>query len=141
MCRRRPRPRRSTLPGTKLTALRSELIEKKGDFAAAAKAESQCPSKQMGGDIGYITRKWSMVDEQFARVAFSLPPGQISDVVQTDYGLHLIKVTDRKAGQQSDYAKMKEGVPRQRFVEEMRQKLLQEERTKGKIEVQLANLQ
>src|SRR5262245_36009500 len=50
----------------KLTGLRAQLLEKKIDFAAAAKANSDCPSKDNGGDIGYITRKWGMVDEAFA---------------------------------------------------------------------------
>jgi hypothetical protein len=37
-----------------------------------------------------------MVDEAFAKTAFQMQPGQVSDVVQTEYGYHLIKVTERK---------------------------------------------
>lgn len=123
----------------KLTAIRNELLEKKTDFAAMAKAASQCPSKENGGDIGFITRKWGMVDEGFARIAFGLQIGQVSDIVQTEYGLHLIKVTDRKAGQLSDYAKIKEDI-RQLYIEEMRQSMLAQQRKAAKLEVQLANL-
>jgi parvulin-like peptidyl-prolyl isomerase len=124
---------------TKLTALRTELVEKKGDFAALAKEHSQCPSKEGGGDIGYITRKWGMVDEDFARTAFSLPKDEISPVVQTAYGLHLIRVTDRKAGQPSDYNKIKNEV-REFYIEEMRQRLLDQMRKTAKIEVHKENL-
>src|SRR6516165_3993186 len=81
----------------KLTALRQQLAENKIDFAAAAKQYSECTSAPNGGDIGYFPRKGRVL-EPFAATAFAMQPGQVSDAVQTEYGLHLIKVTDRKAG-------------------------------------------
>jgi len=116
----------------KLAALRADIFASKVDFASAAKAHSQCTSAANGGDIGFFPRKM-MVDESFARVAFALKPGDVSDVVQTDAGLHLIKVTDRKPGQPSEFAKIKDDV-RDFYVEEMRQNLLAQERKSAKIE-------
>jgi parvulin-like peptidyl-prolyl isomerase len=81
----------------KLKSIRADLAAKKTDFAAAAKAYSQCPSAPNGGDVGYIVRKFQ-ADEPYAKAAFALPVGGVSDVVETDQGYHLIWVTDRKPG-------------------------------------------
>ncbi|MBL8795690.1 MAG: peptidylprolyl isomerase [Planctomycetia bacterium] len=117
----------------KLTALRAELAGGKLEFAEAAKQHSQCPSAPTGGDIGYFSRK-GMLDENFARVAYALKVGEISDVVETEFGYHIIKVTDRKAGQPSDYQKIKEEV-RDFYIEELRQKLLMQQHKAGKIDI------
>ena len=117
----------------KLQALRNEIVSGKIDFAEAAKKHSQCVSAPSGGDLGYFPRKF-MVDEAFGRAAFALKVGEISDVVQSDYGMHLIKVTDRKPGQPSDYNKIKDSV-REFCIEEMRLNLLAQERKQARVEV------
>ena len=67
------------------------------DFATLAQEFSQDPgSSARGGDLNYFKRG-TMVRE-FNDAAFSLQPGQLSDVVTTQYGYHIIKVTDRKPG-------------------------------------------
>jgi len=118
-----------------LADLRAQLIANKIDFAEAAKKYSQSPEATNGGDVGYIPRKF-VVDENFARAAFATPVNGISDVVQTGYGLHLIKVTERKAGEPSDYAKIKDDV-REFCVEEMRLGLVNDLRRSGKVEITL----
>jgi peptidyl-prolyl cis-trans isomerase C len=120
---------------TKLAELRGQILGGKLDFADAAKAHSQCPSAAKGGDLGFFPRKW-VFDEPFARAAFALQPGEVSDVVQTDYGLHLIKVTERKPGEPSDYTKIKD-VVREFCVEDLHQLLLAEQRKAAKIEIKL----
>jgi peptidyl-prolyl cis-trans isomerase SurA len=74
------------------------LIRKKAlegeDFATLAKTYSQDPSASDGGDLGWFS-KGTMVPE-FEDAAFALQPGQISDIVQTQFGYHIIKCTGRK---------------------------------------------
>lgn len=118
-----------------LTELRGALAAGTIDFAETAKKISQSPTAADGGDMGYVPRKF-MVDEAFARAAFSTPVNGVSEVVQSSYGLHLIKVTDRKAGVPSDFAKIKDDV-RQVCTEEMRMKLLEDLRKSAKIEITL----
>lgn len=62
-------------------------------FAEIAKAESGCPSKEKGGDLGEFA-KGQMVPE-FEKVAFSIAPGKVSDPVKTQFGWHLILVTKK----------------------------------------------
>src|SRR4029453_3074949 len=66
------------------------------DFAELAKANSEDESNaKNGGDLDFFGRG-RMVPE-FDQVAFQMQPGQISDVVKTQYGYHTIKVTEKKA--------------------------------------------
>lgn len=77
---------------------RIEAIQKKikegEDFAALAKTYSEGPSKVNGGDLGYFGS--AQMAPSFETAAFSLQPGEVSEVVSTQFGFHLIKVYDRK---------------------------------------------
>lgn len=90
----------------KADKLRKELAGG-ADFAALAKANSTCPSNQQGGDLGFFG-KGQMV-ASFEEAAFSLKPGEISDVVETQFGYHIIKVMEKKAAEKVDF---KEARPR-----------------------------
>src|SRR6185503_653582 len=67
-----------------------------GDFAKLAQEHSQDGSAAQGGDLNYFM-KGQMVPA-FDKVAFELKPGQISDIVTTQFGYHIIKVADHKPG-------------------------------------------
>ncbi len=93
----------------KLETLRNDIVAGKLDFGEAAKKYSDCPSKKDGGDIGSFPYKFVVV-EPFAKAAFSLKKGDISDIVITDFGFHVIKVTDRTPGETTSYEAVKEMV-------------------------------
>lgn len=65
-------------------------------FEDAASKYSNCPSKAQGGDLGFFT-KGRMVPE-FENVAFALEINKISHPVKTQFGFHIIKVTEKKEG-------------------------------------------
>jgi peptidyl-prolyl cis-trans isomerase C len=69
-------------------------IKNGADLAELAKAHSTCPSAPNGGDLGFFPR--GKTTPPFEKVAFELQVGQVSDVVETEYGFHIIKVTDHK---------------------------------------------
>jgi hypothetical protein len=79
---------------TKLATSLRDQARSGSDFSELAKKYSQDTSAPQGGDLGYFD-KTQMV-APFADAAFKLQPGQISDIVETPYGLHVIKVEDRK---------------------------------------------
>ena len=63
---------------------------KKGEkFSAIAKDVSLCPSKKRGGDLGTFGR--GQMVKEFEQVAFVLDKGQISGIVKTQFGYHVIK--------------------------------------------------
>ena len=69
-------------------------IKDGADFAELAKTHSNCLSAQSGGDLGFFPRG-EMVPA-FENVAFELEIGQISEIVEAEYGYHIIKATDHK---------------------------------------------
>ena len=78
-------------------------------FEAVARDESDdTMTAKNGGDIGFFSKN-EMV-KPFADVAFSQRPNTISEVVQTPYGFHIIKVTDRMAAGQQPFEKVKEQI-------------------------------
>jgi parvulin-like peptidyl-prolyl isomerase len=119
----------------RMQAIREDIVSGKLDFATAAKRFSECASAPTGGDIGYFPRK-GVVEESFASAAFALKPNEVSDVVQTGYGLHLIRLTERKSGVTSDFKKI-EDQARGLAGEQMLMNLVERERQQAKIEIKL----
>jgi parvulin-like peptidyl-prolyl isomerase len=116
---------------------RQDIVTGKAKFEDIARQHSQCPTKDKGGDIGQFPYKFVVVPE-FAKSAFSLKVGEVSDVVQTVFGLHLIKVTERTKGEPSSFQALKETV-REVWAqdEELFVRVLAEQRKKGDIKIAL----
>ncbi len=119
----------------KLEVLRQEIVAGKLDFADAARKHSDCPSKEKGGDVGLFPYKF-VVMEPFARAAFALKEGQLSDVVFSEAGMHLIKVVKRTEGEPSKFESITE-IVREVCAQDLDlyQHLLQEQRQNAKIEM------
>lgn len=76
-------------------AMIKELLDNGADFAELAVQYSEDPSAESGGDLGYFGR--GDLFEEFEKAAFTLDIGQISDIVQTKIGYHIIKCEDKLA--------------------------------------------
>jgi peptidyl-prolyl cis-trans isomerase C len=119
----------------RLLGLRQQILAGKIEFADAAKKYSHSESAASGGDLGFFQRKGD-VEEPFAKAAFKLDIGQISDVVQTELGIHLIKMTEKKPGKPTKFEEVKERV-RDCCIYEAREAILAQERKAAKIEINL----
>lgn len=89
-----------------------ETIQKKinsgEDFGALAREFSEGPSRERSGDLGYFGR--GQMVKSFDAVAFELKPGQVSEIVETQFGYHLIKVYEKKPAKTMAYSEVKEQI-------------------------------
>jgi peptidyl-prolyl cis-trans isomerase C len=104
---------------TKIESLQAKL--KNGeDFGALAKEYSEGPSGPKGGDLGFFGR--GQMVKPFEEVAFSMKPGQVSGMVETRFGYHLIMVTERTPESTLSYEEVKD-----RLEQYLKQQKVQEE--------------
>lgn len=104
-------------------------------FSEAARKNSTCPTKEEGGDLNWFPRYGRMV-EPFAKAAFALQKHQMSELVQTQFGYHLIMVTDRKAGMPTKFEdpKVKDAV-KEVYEMRLREAVLAQMKPRAKIEM------
>jgi peptidyl-prolyl cis-trans isomerase D len=82
-------------------------VKKGGKFEDLAKKYSEDPgSKDKGGDLSWITQGQTV--PEFEKTAFSLPAGQVSDLVKTQYGFHIIKVLEKEPAHTKPFEEVKE---------------------------------
>ena len=91
----------------RLEGIRQQILDG-ADFAELAAANSDCPSKNNGGDLGAFGR--GQMVPPFEDAAFSQEPGQVGDIVETSFGYHLIKVTDHQEGKTPDFDEVKDRI-------------------------------
>ena len=82
----------------KIKAIRERIVSGGADFAEEAKKNSDCPSGQEGGSLGWFGR--GMMVPEFDNVAFEMKKGEVSGVVSTQFGYHIIYKADEKGGGQ-----------------------------------------
>ena len=80
----------------KIKAIRERIVNGGADFAEEAKKNSDCPSGQEGGSLGWFGR--GMMVPEFDKVAFEMKKGEVSGVVSTQFGYHIIYKADEKGG-------------------------------------------
>jgi parvulin-like peptidyl-prolyl isomerase len=126
--------------GLKALASQDKLAQEKARlklldeaFAAAAAKESACSSKSAGGALGWFPRAGRMV-EPFSKAAFALKPFEMSDVVATEFGFHLILVTEQKQGSEVQYEKLYE-IVKEVYVDRLREALVARLRPPARITI------
>ena len=85
-----------------------QKVQKGEDFAALAKTYSEGPSGPKGGDLGSFGR--GQMVKPFEDAAFSLKPNETSDIVETRFGYHLIKVVEKQPAKKIAYADAKDRI-------------------------------
>ncbi|MBJ6800374.1 peptidylprolyl isomerase [Geomonas propionica] len=110
-------------------------VQKGEDFAAAAKAESTCPSRTKGGELGIFGK--GQMTAPFEKAAYALKPGEISKVVESEFGFHIIKLQERIAPSTDSFDAVKFQIVQYLKMEQTRKAVaafLTELRQKAKIE-------
>jgi peptidyl-prolyl cis-trans isomerase C len=98
-----------------------ERIKRGEDFAALAGTSSDDgDSAPRGGDLGELRR--GQVAEPFEKAAFALAPGQVSAIVETAYGFHIVKVLERIAPRPLEFAEVKDHLKRQLTLKKEQEK-------------------
>lgn len=82
----------------KIKGIRARIVDGRADFAEEAKKHSDCPSGQQGGSLGWFGR--GMMVPEFDKVAFEMAKGEVSNIVTTQFGYHIIYKADQKGGGQ-----------------------------------------
>jgi parvulin-like peptidyl-prolyl isomerase len=126
----------------KITSIRKKITAGEITFAEAAKESSEGPSGERGGDMGFISR--DRLDEDFSQAAFSLETDTLSEPVKTDFGWHLIKVTERKSSKQVPFEEVEDRLRRkleEQAIKKGRDKMLSDLRDQAKIEKHPDNIE
>ncbi|GFO55677.1 peptidylprolyl isomerase [Geomonas sp. Red276] len=115
-----------------------ERILKGEDFAKVAKEFSACPSGKQGGDLGYFGK--GRMDPVFEKAAFALAPGGVSEVVESRFGFHVIKLVERKPAQSISLAQARDSIRnylRTKKINDANEKFVGDARKTAKIDVML----
>ena len=93
------------------------------DFASLAGQFSECPSGAKGGELGYLGQ--GRMPKPFEEAAFTLEPGETSEIVKTPFGYHLIKVLDKKPESTVAYEQVSEEIEQRLRLQKTRKEMRQ----------------
>jgi len=105
-------------------------------FDELAKKHSVDPKAPLGGDYGFLTRDDGRWDDALLRAAFAVPVGKVSDPIETEFGVHLVTVTERDPGKPTSYEMVKD-VARSRCMVEVMDQHLKKLTAEAKIAITL----
>ncbi len=91
----------------KLIAIRERVLNG-ADFGDEASAHSACPSGKNGGSLGWFSR--GMMVPPFENAAFSMNDGEVSDIIETQFGFHIILKTDHEEATGADFDDAKDNI-------------------------------
>lgn len=100
-----------------------QRIQEGEPFATLALNASSCPSRTQGGDLGYVQR--GQLVPEVERAAFALRGNELSPVIQSEFGYHIVQVTDRVAGRRRTLEEVRDEI-RDRLVQERERARYQE---------------
>ena len=130
-------PEQETAAKEKIKTVQAELKAGK-DFAEVAKQHSEGPSAPKGGDLGFFGT--GQMVKAFEEKAFAMKKGEVSESVRTRFGLHIIKVIDKREERKKTFEEVKEQIEQslknKKFFQE-RRKLLEELQKNAKIDKML----
>ncbi len=119
--------------------IRREILEGQ-DFADMARIHSVCDSAPGGGSLKYVKRGY--LPEAFDKVAFAIKEDVLSDVVETQFGYHIVKVMDKKPAGKIPYEEVRDSIMKFLQGRESKKKLaahVVELKSRAKIELLLAD--
>ncbi len=122
-----------TTPGDPLVKEQARGKRIDETFSDFAKKHSTCPSKTNGGDLNFFPRVGAMV-EPFAKAAFDLNPNGMSEVVSTEFGMHLILCSAKKPGVARKFDDVKEDV-RALYAIRLREAVVAQMKPKAQIDI------
>lgn len=111
-------------------------IKAGGDFAALAKQHSNDGSAGNGGDLGFFPR--GQMVKAFEDAAFALQPGEVSPLVESEFGFHIIKAAEHRTARTVPLAEVSDRIAvalRQQKQQELAQQFVQALKTKSKVEI------
>ncbi len=120
----------------KITAIRRRIVEEGKSFSDEAAAHSMCPSGKEGGSLGWFSR--GMMVPEFDKAAFEMRDGEVSDIIETQFGYHIIYKTAHEDAGEADFDEVREQIRdflRHNRKGELMAAFVNELRSKANIEV------
>ncbi|MBQ9432123.1 MAG: peptidylprolyl isomerase [Kiritimatiellae bacterium] len=92
----------------KIRAIRKRIVEEGKNFSDEAAAHSMCPSGKQGGSLGWFSR--GMMVPEFDKAVFEMRDGEVSDIIETQFGFHIIYKTAHEDAGEPDFDEVREQV-------------------------------